>query len=229
MVYLRKRKSTGVSTGRVAKKPRLTTRRVATIAKRAVMKVSETKKHSFEITESVISTNTGSHIGSPVQLAATPGHGGRVGHKVNPIGLDIRGHLVAQPTTSAIIVRVMVVRYKDNGANLNAELLETNGGNVGINTNDISKMYRRINSDSFEVMASKYVNLVPLFNGGKTCKMFKLWVPLKKLRTLTYEGTAATTPRDNDLAIVVYGADADNDNAFLYELSYNSTFYYKDP
>jgi len=230
VAYIRKRKgSTTIIKGRVAKKPRLTTRRVASIAKKAVMKVTETKKHSLEKTEVVLSTNGGVSVESPLQLATGSGHGTRIGHKVNPIGLDIRGHIFVTGGVN-MIAKVMVVRIKDYLATLPGELLETNSGNVTASSNDISKMYRRINADSFEVLSSKYITLVPNFTAGPQTKMFRMWIPLKKLRTLTYEGTAATTPNRNDLAIIVYAADAANDSGGSnYELSYNSTFYYKDP
>lgn len=230
VAYSRKRKATTtIFKGRVAKKPRLTKKTVASIAKKAVMKAVETKKHSFEVTEAIVSTNSAVNVGNPIALAATPGHGGRIGHKVNPIGLDIRGHMVAQPTTSAVIAKIMVVRYKDMNASPTTDLLETNAGNVTAASNDVSKLYRRINTDAFDVLATKYLNLAPLFNGGKTCKMFRMWVPLRRLRQLVYEGTGSISPTYNDINILVFAADADNDATLLTELSYNSTFYYKDP
>lgn len=219
--YARKRTTTT--------KGKMTATRVASIAKKVCMKKQETKKHSFEKVEQLLNTNSGVSIEAPLNIPSGTGMANRIGHKIMPIGLDLRGHLVAQVTQSAIIVRVMVVRIKDNLAQLPQDLLEINTNNVTCATNDVSKMYRRINSDSFEILKSKYINLAPLFDGGKTCKMFKMWIPLKKLGTLTYEGSTAVPPNKNDIAIIVYGADADNDNNFLYELSYNSTFYYKDP
>lgn len=230
VAYIRKRKgSTTIIKGRVSKKPRLTPRRVVSIAKRAVMKVSETKKHSLEKSEILLSTNNGYSYDSPLQLATGSGNGTRIGHKINPIGIDLRGHVFVTNGAS-IIVRVMVVRRKDMLATIPGELLETNGGNVTIASNDISKMYRRINSDSFEVLASKYISMVPQFSGGPQSKMFKMWIPLKKIRTLIYEGTAANPPNMNDCSIVIWGADAANDSGGNnYEVSYNATFYYKDP
>lgn len=219
--YARKRTTTT--------KGKMTPTRVASIAKKVCMKKQETKKHSFEKTEQVLNTNSGVSIEGPLNIPSGTGMANRVGHKINPIGLDLRGHIVCQPSDSAIIARVMVVKIKDNLAQLPDDLLEINTNNVTAATNNVSKMYRRLNTDSFEILKSKYINLTPLFSGGKTCKMFKMWIPLKKLGTLTYEGSSAVPPNRNDIAIIVYAADADNDNSFLYELSYNSTFYYKDP
>lgn len=231
MVFYRKRKSAyAVTSGRVAKKPRMTTKRVASIAKKAVMKASETKKHSLEVVETTLSTNGGIDVQYPLQLPGTSGQGGRVGHKVNPIGIDIRGHIITQAQGSATIARVMVVRLKDMAANPVTELLETNAGNVTASSNDISKMYRRLNTDSFEILSSKYINLTPNASGFNATRLFRMWVPLRKIRQLTYEGAAATNPNRNDVAIIVYAADAANDASnLLYEVSYNSTFYFKDP
>lgn len=230
--YIRKRRSSSaVASGRVAKKPRMTTRRVASIAKKAVMKASETKKHSHENIEVTLNTNSGYHYDSLVELPSSTGQNGRIAHKVNPIGIDIRGHIITQSQSFATIAKVMVVRLKDYtaSASLQNNLLETNAGNVTIASNDVSKMYRRINTDSYEVLASKYINLQVPANNVSATRMFKMWVPLKKLRTLTYEGAALTAPRENDIAIVVYAADSGNDGGVLYELSYVSTFYFKDP
>lgn len=225
-----KRKATATQSGRVTKRPRtMTAKNIATIAKRAFMKATETKKHSFEKSEVILSTNTGVSVENPIVLPGTSGQGGRVGHKINPVGLDIRGHVSSQNQSTSTIVKVMVVRYKDMLANPVTDLLETNAGNVSVASNDISKMYRRINTDAFDVLSSKYLNLTPQTAGSNTTKMFRMWIPLKRLRQLIYEGAGATGPSYNDINIIVFGADAQNDTTLQYELSYNCTFYYKDP
>lgn len=205
--------------------------RVAKIAKKAVMKVSETKKHSEEVIEQTINTNGGYYVNSLVPLPSGTGHGTRIGHKVNPIGIDIRGHCITNLQSTSTLVKIMVVRVKDmqQGTTIQNNLLETNGGNVTIVSNDVSKLYRRINSDSYEVLGTKYLNLqVPATNVA-AAKYFRMWIPLKKIRTLTYEGLASIVPRENDIAIVVFAGEAGNDTGVNYELSYNSTFYFKDP
>lgn len=209
------------------KSSKITPKTVASIARKAVKKLAETKKHSLERTEIAINTNSGYDIQGPLQLPSNTGHGARIGHKVTPIGLDIRGHVVNHEVGRSVLVKMMVVRIKDNLATLPGDLLETNSGNVSIASNDVSKLYRRINSDSFEVLASKFIAL-PGSQGSHFPKFFRTWINMKKFRTLTYEGNAAADPLTNDIRIIFVGADPMNDVGSTFEVSYNSTFYFKD-
>lgn len=224
-----KRKATAPLPGRVAKRPRLmTAQKVATIARKAVMKVSETKKISQQVSELNLNTNGGVATYGCVSLAEGTSQAERVGHKVHPIGIDIRGHIINNVQNRPLIVKMMVVRQKDMLANQNTELLENNSGNQSITTNSIAKMYQRINSDSFEVLHTKYFT----FQGEayKQFRIFKSWIPLKKIRTLHYEGSATAAPNYNDIFVVFFGADAENDAANItYELSFERNFYFKDP
>lgn len=229
VAYTRKRKATTTITkGRVAKKPRSLTSRIRTIAKKAVMKATETKKHSNEVIEDPLNTNGGISVSQPLTLATGTGHGARIGHKVHPIGLDIRGHLLSNAQDFGLFVKMMVVREKNNLASPTVDLLETNAGNVTPVTNDISKIYRRVNTDSYEVLYSTVIS-VPT-EPYKRARFFRKWIPLRKFRTFTYDGSGAIEPAYNDIKIIFFGADAANDaKNIAYELSYVSTFYFKDP
>lgn len=192
------------------------------------MTTTETKKHSLEVYEDSLNTNGGIMVDSPLELQPGSGHGTRIGHKVNPIGIDIRGHIISNSQNFGLLVKMMVVREKNSAAAPTVDLLENNSGNVGPTANDISKIYRRINADSYEVLYSKTM-LIPT-EPYKRARTFHAWVNMKKFRTLTYEGTGVSGPTYNDVKIIFFGADAANDAANIpYEVSYNATFYFKDP
>lgn len=230
VAYTRKRKmSSSVSSGRVAKKPRMTAKKVASIAKKAVLKTTETKKRSDELQlEDLVNTNQGIVVSSPLTLGTGTGHGTRIGHKVSPIGIDIRGHIISNSADFGLFVKFMVVREKNNLASPTVDLLETNAGNVSPTTNDISKLYRRVNTDSYEVLYSTIMNIPT--EQYKRARLFRKWIPLRRFRTFTYDGSGAIEPAYNDIKIIVFGADAANDGKNIpFEVSYISTFYFKDP
>lgn len=227
-VYRKRKRSYAVSSGRVAKRRRsMTAQNVARIAKKAIMKTAETKKISNQVSEQSVNTNGGVLSRQCCLLAQGTSYAERIGHKVTPVGIDIRGHIINNVANRPLIVKMMVVRKKDMLANINSELLENNSGNQPITTNAISKMYKRINSDSFEVLHTKYLT----FQGEafKQFKIFKSWIPLRRFRTFTYEGAATTAPNYNDISVVFFGADAENDAANItFEVSYERNFYFKD-
>lgn len=212
---------------RAKKKPAPTTvKAVATKAAKAVVnKMVETKKHSVERIEVNLSTLGGFENQSLVSLASNTGHGSRIGHMVRPVGLDIRGHINAN-ATSTVIYKVLVVQFKNNAANPPDDLLETNTANVNITTDDVSTLYRRINTDSYRVLASKYLKIGV---EDDQCKMFRMWIPMSKFKAMVYEGSALAEPTQGRIHLVAFGRATGNDAAVqTQELHYVSTFYFKD-
>ncbi|WP_445772336.1 hypothetical protein [Rheinheimera sp.] len=207
-------------------KGRITKAVVANIAKRVVNKEIETKKRSQEVEETNISTLGGFHTSvGLLRLPAGSSHGQRNGHKVQPIGLDVRGHFHT-PNPNQIYVKCMLIQVKNNTATLPADLLETNATNVDPATTDMTSMWRRVNTDSFRVLGTKMLYMSDI---TARSRMFKFWIPLKKHYALTYEGSAEVDPNYGRIYLVAWARGAGNDALSTnIELTYNSTFYYKD-
>jgi len=204
---------------------KMTASKVATIAKKVLNTQIETKKLSTERTEISLSTLGGVEIQSLVNTALGDGQGGRDGHMIQPVGLDIRGHL-KNNTTSPVIFKVCAVLFKNNESEPDMDFLETNAGNVNITSDDLSTMYRRVNTDSYRVLGSR---MLKVGVEEDNVKMFKMWINMKKFRKMIYEGTASSEPKYNRIHLIAYGRGTANDSEVLtMELSYNATFYFKD-
>lgn len=208
-----------------APRGRLTQKTVAAIAKKVVNKQIETKKLSTEVTEQALSTIGGVEDQSLVNTALGDGQGGRDGHMLQPVGIDVRGH-VKNNTTNPVIFKVCLVKIKNNEADPSTDFLETNAGNVSLTGNDLSTMYRRVNSDSYQILTSR---MMKIGVEEDNVKMFKMWLPMKKMRKLIYEGISSSEPKYNRIHLIAFGRGTGNDNENItLELTYNSTFYFKD-
>lgn len=201
--------------------------KVAAIAKKVVNKEIETKKRSHEVEETSISTFGGFHTSTGLlKLPQGAAHGQRQGHKIQPVGLDIRGHFCGPSGNHQSYVKCMVIQVKNNQAALPGDLLETNSTNVDPAATDMTSMWRRINTDSFRVLKSKMLYMSDITSRAK---MFRFWIPLKSHYALTYEGAGEVDPNFGRIYLVAWTRGAGNDAvANSIELTYNSTFYYKD-
>lgn len=224
--YPRKKRTTTYTKMAGKPKGRLTARGVASIARRVVNRHIETKKTSEEHTELSMSTLGSVEDRSLVSTGVGDGHGQRDGHMLQPVGIDLRGH-VKNNSTTPIIFKVCLVRIKNNQAIPNNDFLETNSSNADLTTGDLSTMYRRVNTDSYQVLASR---IMKVGVQDDNVKMFKVWLPMYKFRKLIYEGTGGVSePKFNRIHLIAFGRGTGNDGEDItFELSYNSTFYFKD-
>ncbi len=207
------------------KKTPVTRNEVATIAKKVTMKQIETKKTSLEALEVSLSTLGGVHDQSVVSTIVGDGHGGRDGHMLQPVGIDVRGHL-KNNTAAAAIYKICLVQIKNNLANPSLDFLETNISNVDLTGGDLSTMYRRINTDSYRVLASRFLKVGVQ---DDNVKMFKMYVDMRKFRKMVYEGLTLSEPNYGRVHLIAFGRGTANDGEnFVCELSYNATFYFKD-
>lgn len=221
----RKRRTTTYRKAPGRPKGRLTKATVAKIAKTVVNKQIETKKISTERTEISLSTLGGVENQSIVDTATGDGHGNRDGHMLQPVGLDVRGHLKNNSTNPGIY-KVLVVRIKNNEADPSLDFLETNVGNVDLTTADLSTIYRRVNTDSYQVLASR---MLKIGIQEDNVNMFRMWIDLRKARKMIYEGVGPNEPKYNRIHLIAFGRGTGNDSEnFTCELSYNATFYFKD-
>lgn len=220
-------------TRKYIRKPRRSMKRrpAATLAskvKKIINRTSETKKHSYEVIERNLNTLSSPTVeDKPLLLVQGVGNGMRVGHKVTSTGLDVRGHVSHSGNSGTVYTRIFVLKKKNMAANPLSDLLEVTSGANNAPLGDMETMWRRVNTDSYQVLASRTIK-VGTNQDGENAKMFKMWVPYKG--TFLYEGGSASSPKSNEIVIVAYSARADNDSAGSsgVEISFNSTFYYKD-
>lgn len=201
---------------------------VARQVKQVLNRAAETKKHSYEVIERNLNTLSSPAVeDKPIQLVQGVGNGMRVGHKITSVGMDIRGHVSHSGNSGTIYTRLFVLRKKNMVANPLNDLLEISSGANNSPLGDMETMWRRVNTDSYQVLASRTLK-VGTTQDGENAKMFKIWVPYKG--SFLYEGGSASSPKSNEIVIVAYTARADNDSAGSsgVEISYNTTFYYKD-
>lgn len=215
---------------RVYRKKPMTTRRIAAIAKRTIMKASETKKHQTEIIEYPLNAIS-ALLNQPIcQIPQGTGYAQRVGHQITTSGFSISGQIRNNnfmTGAAPLMVRLLVVRFKQNNANPFADLLENDANNQPVSPDDLRNLYRRINLDSYEVLTSRLMTVGGLDSNIPATRVFKLWIPFKK--NLRYDSTATVDPTYNKVHVIALARDSGNDNvAPNVEVSFCSTMYYKD-
>lgn len=211
------------------KKSTVSTKRIAAIAKRTLMKNVETKKHQVELIEQGLTSIASLANNSLCSIGQGSGYSQRVGHQISVSGFSIQGQVRQNGigSNNQDIVRILVVRFKNNSANPANDLLENDANNQPVAPDDLRSLYRRVNMDSYEVLAEKRITLGGYMGNIAACKLFKMWVPYKK--TLRYDSTATVAPNYNKVHVIAFARDSGNDNiAPNVEFSYCSTMYYKD-
>lgn len=213
-------------------KRRSTNRRstVRGIVNSIINKKAETKKHSFAVSEQTVSTLTSPNSNNfyqPLALQNGTGLNNRIGHKVQGVGLDIRGHFYNNQSGTQSFAKMVVFRRKNMSADPESDLLETNASNVGPASQGIQKMYARFNTDDYQILKTKMFVLGSP-DGAQRTKFFKCWVPLKN--NFTYDGSGTAPPSYGDIMICFYSAESANDTMLgtTIECTFNSTFYFKD-
>lgn len=207
----------------------LTNKRIAAVAKRTLLKQTETKKHQVEMIEYVINSLAAVPNHSLCSIGQGTGYAQRVGHKIKCTGFAIQGQVRQNNFTSGnqTLVRMVVIRFKNNNANPPADLLENDANNQPVSPDDLRSIYRRINMDSYEVLKDKTFILGGQNGNLPATKVFKMWIPFN--REMRYDSTGTVAPNYNKVHVVAFARDAGNDNvAPNVDFSYCSSMYYKD-
>lgn len=205
------------------KKDIMTKAKVQAIAKQAVMKTAETKKHSLERIERTLNTLSGFEDQSLISTGQGTTYSERIGHKIQPVGVEVRGH-INNNSSVACIARMLIVRFKNDAADPTSDLLETNAGDMGVSTLDVSALWRRVNKDAYTVLSDTTIRLDPAKNSFRT---FRKWIPIKKV--LNYDSATFAEPSHDKVHLMCFVRGTGNDGVSAdTELHYVSTFYYKD-
>lgn len=136
------------------------------------------------------------------------GQGQRIGNKIQPVSLLVRGVVNALPTTLAtgnnfymnqpLYVRIVVYCLNSSATtNVNDNLLDQGSTNKNFD-GTLSDLLLPYNTERFKIIKSMQFNLQPVFDPNSspventnkpTSKMFKFYVPLPK--SLTYADNVA--------------------------------------
>lgn len=202
-------------------------RSVAALVKKVTLKQAETKKYEFEQLErSINSLTSPTTVWGIAQVPVGNQYSQRIGHEITGVGFNIRGH-VTVASGRCQYVRIIAFRVKNAGTNNISELLENNGGNQTA-VGDMETMWRRVNTEAFEVLGSRILKVGDSQEqSSDRTKMFKMWIPYK--RAIRYDGSSTIDPVQ-PIKFIVFNADANNDSSGgdSCEVSFNSTFYFKD-
>lgn len=214
-------------TKKYASKPKYNTRSLSKMIKKVTLKQAETKRYEYEQLERPINSLTSPTNDFPLaQVGVGTQYSQRIGHEITGVGFNIRGHVTCAAGRSQY-VRIIAYRVKDKSVNRITALLENNSGNQSA-VGDMETMWRRVNTEAFEVLGTRILKVGDSqeLSSDRT-KMFKMWIPYK--RNLRYDGSSVIDPI-SPIFLVVFNADSNNDSSGgdSCELSFNSTFYFKD-
>lgn len=200
---------------------------IAKIAKGAVLGMMETRKFLVAANETAVNSfnNTPLFVGLTGALTQNSGYSGFTGHVVKGVSIDLRFGLY-NPNAFSKYFRMIVVRAKKpTQSDSTAQVLEDNSSNLTI-TGGVSEGLYRVNTDKYEVLRDILVKLGPV-GTSDDATIRRVRIPYK--RVLRYDGTSDAL-HENRVLMIYWAFDSRNDSvgAESIEISYASTFYYKD-
>lgn len=202
---------------------------IKTIVKKEIMKQAETKAQLTVHTEA----NLGTTLSSPNNWYSlnninkgTESHQ-RVGNKINPTFLDVRGSLMAN-VNKQVYHKVMIISMNKQSDPL-LDLLEDNAGAYSAAGQNLSAIYARINTAKYQVLGTRVLK-TGTSNGGNSeqlTQMFHFKIPMKGMTEFQEDENVAQKRR---IIILAFSREAGNDTTLgeAVEWTFNSKFYYKD-
>jgi len=208
---------------------RMPSSRVKSIVKAEVKKQAETKAQLTFQTE----TSFGTTLTSPNNwyslnniVKGVQSHD-RVGNKISPTYVDVRGCLKANANVQ-MYHKVMILSQNKQSDPL-LDLLEDNNGAYNPATEDLGAIYARVNTAKYTVLASRVLK-TGTSNGGNSeelTKMFHMKMPLRGVVEYQEDESIAQKKR---ITIICFSRRADNDVTLgdAVEWTFNAKYYYKD-
>lgn len=202
------------------------------IAKRVMLKNTETK---YLILNSTESTGMGGTLNSPQtsyglnSLANGDEENQIDGLKVVGNMLDIRGSLQTAHQ-HAIYHKIFVLEYDKQSNPLN-DLLEDNAGAFAPAAQDLSAIYARVNTKKYKVLATRILKTGTVSNTANDFSSSRLFHISVKTRGVFNYDESSTAPTKRRIAMLMISRRADNDPTNIpepVEWSWNSKWYYKD-
>lgn len=203
---------------------------IAKIATKAVMKKAETKAFGVEVTEVSLSSAVTCIVDEVSQLEQGDASHQKIGNKINPIGFHWNYQL---NNNAAVPVYVRMIAYLADEdqftATTDAFILAADAlqpaALAAENLRDIS---RSLNKLQFRVVYDKTHRLAGLGDGtGIEFLNRKVFKKLKGHRQ--FNSNTTEDSKNNNLRVIMLVRSSDNDaTASVVEVSYNTTYYFKD-
>ncbi len=215
------------------KKKTVSTKSFAARVRSVVKKTAETK---YLIRNATEATSYGSTLTSPASTSrlneVNEGftENTRVGNKINPFLINIRGSLTAN-TMKPVISKIYILESNiSNDPTL--DMLENNAGQFAPTASDLTAIYARINTRKYKVL--KVITLKTGTVSGHTgdlagTKLFN--VNIKLNGTYEYLDGSSLCQKRNLMLVPIY-RQLQNDigtSGETMELTWNSKLYFKDP
>ena len=200
---------------------------VAKQVKQILAKQVETKFNIVTQTEQAISTLTSPSTNYVLNQITTGNTlSTRVGQKISPKYIDIRGHVHTGEGAVAQYVKIMLVQchYSDDGL---VDLQEGNTATIAPAANDVSAIYNRINTTKYKVLSSRLLKIGPSGGNWFGTAFFNMNV---KLSGVSHFEQGVNIPEKNKLMLIFIARRADNDEVMgtTTEITFNSKFYFQD-
>lgn len=227
-----KRKFGGTTTRRVRHKSAAQAkmkRTAASAARRAVMKMSETKAYWTHVNETSLNTLTGYIVTDPAAVDEGSGQEQRLGTEISPTGLHIKG-VLNNNGSSPNFVRIVVVKSltRQNVATGDWFAANTGVGQDISAINGLDRMYYPIHKKVHQVLWDKVYRLE---NNGTTDKSRFFNKFLKLGGKLKFDGAGTGSEQSTPRYHIVYMAAETEDDTSLgqsVEVSAIHRLFYKD-
>jgi len=200
-----------------------------TTVKRVLNKMAETKAIIYSGEEQ----NFGTTLTSPTTWYSlnninkgTESHN-RIGNKINPTYLDIRGSVMAS-ANKQMYHKIFILQQNKQSDPL-TDLLENNTGAFAPVSHSLSSIYDRVNTTKYKVLGTRVLK-TGTSNGSNSeqlTQMFHFKIPLKGVMEFQEDESICQKKRT---IILCYSREAANDTGLglAVEWTWNSKLYYKD-
>jgi len=151
----------------------------------------------------------------------------RVGDKISPTFLDVRGSIKAN-ASKQMYHKLMIISMNKQSDPL-LDLLENESGAFAPAAQDLKAIYARINTAKYQVLGTRVMK-TGTSNGANSeelTKMFSFKVPFRGV--MEYQ-EAESIAQKRRVVVIGFSRPADNDVTFGndVEWTFNAKFYYKD-
>ena len=152
---------------------RMTPATVRTIARNVQKAHQETKYYDSGFDAPVNNTNS---AGSLVLNALVPGplQSQRLGAKVSPVGVNLRGQIRSDNNSRGVAFRLLVIEKKNATISFTADGLQLNDGDIALTNTGMGPIYNGVNLEKYKVHLDRQLNLT--YNDQHAS--FNTYVPL---------------------------------------------------
>lgn len=199
------------------------------IVKKEIMKAAETKAQLTIHTEASLGTTLTSPNNwySLNNLDKGTQSNQRVGDKVSPTFLDVRGSLISN-ANKQMYHKVMILSMNKQSDPLLDLLEDTSGAFAPAGTN-LSAIYARLNTAKYQVLGSRVLKTGTAngLNSEQLTQMFHFKIPMKGVVEFAEDSNQAQKRR---VIIIGFSREAGNDTTLgeAVEWTFNAKYYYKD-